>query len=1468
MSTGVAMPEAVSPTAPQTPGLAHGLADSSAGFPVVAVGASAGGLEASRRLLAAIPEKSGIAFILVPHLDPTHESMMVELLAGHTSMKVLQVEEGMPVEPDHFYVIAPGAYLSVAQGALHLSEPTARHGARLPFDFLLHSLANEYGERAVAVVLSGTGADGSLGLQTVKAEHELVVVQEPAEAAFDGMPRSAIATGMVDLVLPVDQIPAELEKRRRRERASPQALKAVDAVSAAKDWLPDIIDLLRTKTSHDFRLYKRGTLQRRIERRMGLSKIDADHLGQYLDILRANSEELDLLANDLLINVTGFFRDPKVFEQLSEKIVPDLVKRRSPDDALRIWIPGCSSGEEAYSLAILFLEEIAKQRQQLKLQIFASDVDPDAIAAAREGLYPEAIRDHVPAARLARFFTREDHGYRVSAELRAAIIFTVHDVLADPPFSRLDLISCRNLLIYFGPEAQSKVLSVFDYSLRDRGVLLLGSAETVGTAESHFEIISKPDRLYRHVGQGNLNGVGLSMNMGNGMRNPEKPPRKPIPSRQTGIADVCQRLMIETYAPAAVMIDRKYECLYHLGPTARFLHPPTGYATHDLFAMTNEDLHGKLRTAIQTAIKEDARVVLPGGRIVQEGRTQKFSLAVQPVRVGAEDFLLVCFIDEPAREQGASHPIASGAKVEDMELRADLEATRIDLQIALRDLASSQEEQKAIKEEALSVNEEFQSTNEELLTSKEELQSLNEELSALNAQLQETLERQRVTASDLQNVLYSTDVATLFLDKELCIRFFTPATKLLFRVIPSDIGRPLADLNSLALDSSLLQDATKVVRDGAPIEREIEAGSGAWYIRRIMPYRNQTDTISGVVITFADSTERRHAAQIVEAAKKQAELANLAKSRFLAAASHDLRQPLQTLTLLQGILAKTVEGEKAQKLVARAEETVGAMSGMLNTLLDITQIESGVVAAEQVVFPVNDMLARLFDAFSYQARATKIDFRMVPCGASIKSDPNLLEQMLRNLLSNALKYTKRGKVLLGCRRLGRKLSIEVWDTGIGIPSEELKSIFEEYRQLDNPVHDKNRGLGLGLSIVQRLGNLLGHHVHVRSRQGKGSVFATDVLIEPNARSRQTEPTGDKPKTLPDPDARRNGVILLVEDDPEVRELLEMSLKSEGHHTTTAPDAIAALALLAHGMIRPDLILADYNLPNGLTGLQLSAKFRQEIGRDIPVVILTGDISSETLREINRQNCVRLNKPVMLNELTQAIQRLLPVSIVPGAHHRTVNIDDTRLPTLHVVDDDNQICTAIAEIFKEAGWNVATYDTAERFLETYRPVGDGCLLVDAYLPGINGIDLLSRLKQAAHSPPVIMMTGHSDVTMVVKAMKAGAVDFIEKPLGRDELIASAERALEQSRDASKLANWRKSAAGHIAGLTERQLEIMDLVLAGHPSKNIAADLGISQRTVENHRASIMKRTGAKSLPALARLALVAASNGADDGGAKH
>ncbi len=1424
------------------PGTAH------LSFPIVGIGASAGGLDALTKLVSALPDDAGMAYILVQHLDPTHKSLMAELLAKHTVMPVLQATESAAILGNHIYVIPAGSYLSINNDLLHLSVPTAPRGARKPVDFLFESMAKECGERAIAIILSGTGNDGTTGIKAVKASGGFVIAQDPAESEYDGMPQSAIADGAVDRVLKVAEIPAALAKYIQ----GLDVAVTLPPPEVTADVLPKIIALLRNNTAHDFTLYKMGTLQRRIERRMALASIPVTDMDRYLEVLEKDGAELNLLAADLLINVTSFFRDPNIFKSLTETIVPEIVRLHTEDRPLRIWIAGCSTGEETYSLAMIFAEAIEAAERTIKLCVFASDVDPDAVATAREGRYPDTIAADVSPERLARFFVKADHGYTIVPELRANVIFNVQDLLIDPPFSKLDMVSCRNLLIYLGPDAQAKVIALFHFALRQGGILLLGSSETVGQANGQFETVAKSQRIYRRIGKSRPGALLFSAADGNSRPMLSSANQTQIPARQTALADLCRRLVLESYAPAAVLINRKYECLYSIGPTDRYLRVAPGYPTYDLLAMATPGLRTKLRTAIDKVSAKTPHVSAAGGRAKHDGVALPFLIDIRLVRHDGEELLLVCFVDAAASSKttGKGKEPANTPQIADLE--HELEAARADLSAAIHDLDTSGEEHRAVNEEALSVNEEYQSANEELLTSKEELQSLNEELTALNGQLQETLERQRTASNDLQNVLYSTDVATLFLDPDLKIRFFTPATKKLFNLIPGDVGRPLSDLHALSHDPTLADDARAVLRDGEAHDCEVEARGNTWFMRHILPYRTDDGGVEGVVITFVDITEKKNSHGALEAAKAEAEQANRAKSRFLAAASHDLRQPLQSLALLTGLLGKAVESKRGRSLIERLDQTLVTMSGMLNSMLDINQIEAGVVRVEPIDFVIGDLIERVRREFADQARTRKLELITVRSTRIIHSDPKIIEQMLRNLVANALKYTKRGKILIGCRQQGDVLKIEVWDTGIGIAKSELNSIFDEYHQIDNAARERSLGLGLGLSIVHRLGKLLGHKVGVRSLPRKGSVFSIDVVLPkmpaPNAsgaaekRKRKNAETTilSKPTTL-------TGNIMIVDDDPDLLDLLDQLLTEEGHKTVTALNAKKAMAIIAEKSAQPDVMLIDYNLPGGISGAQLAKNARKMLGRDVPAAILTGDISTTTLREVAEQGFIQLNKPVDLDVLSQTIQHMLapkPVDSEAGA-------------TIYIVDDDIDIRATLRELLEADCRNVEDFGDCESFLAAYRPAGEACLLLDAYLPGIDGIDLLRQLKNDGYHLPAIMITGNSAVPMAVEAMKVGAIDFLEKPVGYAELCVSIERALEVSRDETKLVEWQAEAERHIKELTPRQHQIMDLVLAGHPSKNIAADLHIAQRTVENHRALIMKKTGAKSIPALARLALAAA-----------
>jgi two-component system CheB/CheR fusion protein len=704
--------------------------------------------------------------------------------------------------------------------------------------------------------------------------------------------------------------------------------------------------------------------------------------------------------------------------------------------------------------------------------------------------------------------------------------------------------------------------------------------------------------------------------------------------------------------------------------------------------------------------------------------------------------------------------------------------------------------------------------------------------------------------------------ALVVLDQKLRVISVNRAFYRAFNVIPEEtIGQHLADVGDHRLDVPALRGLLDLLQaeDAAIEDYEMEIELPALGRRMLLlsaeKIRGESEGTCEIVVAIDDVTERKRAETMLKSAKWHAERANLSKSRFLAAASHDLRQPLQTLSLVRGILAKKIKDKKDEEalmLVARLNETADALLGMLDTLLDINQLEAGGVRPERVDFPINHLLERLRIEFAYHAQAQGLIWQVVPCRLSIRSDPRLLEPMIRNLLSNAVKHTLRGKILLGCRRRGDKLRIQVCDTGTGIPRDQLRAIFEEFHQLDNPVREHNRGFGLGLSIVQRLANLLGHSIDVQSRTGRGSVFAVEV------------PLGGEQPSLPGR-RRSSGVqssgchasILVVEADPSVREMLNLLFTSEGYRTAAVADGKQAVAL-ARGTIKPNIVVADHSLPNGMTGLQVITRVREALGSELPAVILTGDISTGAMREITQRGCVQRYKPVRAEELIHLIQSLLAESRQPTMRAepspKAEPQGDMPRPTIFVVDDENPIREAMRELLQEEGWAVEVYSSGEVFLEAYRPGRGGCLVVDARMPRMSGLELLQRLKVQDGSLPAIMITAHADIRLAVRAMKAGAMAFLEKPLQYDELIVNIERALELTRNSAALSSLRAAAARRIADLTLRERQVVEMVVDGNPNKQIAYVLGISQRTVETHRATAMKKLGARTLSELIHLTI--------------
>lgn len=862
----------------QSPGPDEKTADP--GFLVIGIGSSAGGLEACKQLLEGLPANLGCALILVQHMAGDHESLLPELLAKSSRIRVVQARNGMPIEPNQLHVVPPNVQMSVDNGKLRLTRRPQDASRHKPVDFFFHALAGYAQSHAIGVVLSGTDGDGSIGIREIKEAGGITIAQEPESARYDGMPRSAIATGMVDLVLSPARIAEELTRIARHPfvRQSPAAEAEYDG-HGFDAHLDRIFALLRNATGVDFTHYKRPTIKRRLQRRMVLHKIPA--VEQYVKLLQQNATEVHSLYQDLLIHVTRFFRDPETFQTLLDKVFPRLLESRGAGRPIRVWVPGCSTGEEAYSVAIALLEFLGDEANSVPVQIFATDVSETAIEHARSGLFPESITADVSPERIRRFFSRNERNLTVTKTVRDLCIFARQDLTRDPPFSNLDLILCRNVLIYLGAVLQRKLMNVFHYALRPSGFLMLGPAETIGVHSDLFAIVDKKHKLYSKKttplrAEMEFSAMGHSKDRGPVVR-------QTIPDRRnsTGVQTEANRLVIARYAPPGVIVDGELQIVQFRGQTGAYLEPAPGEASLNLLKMAREGLLFGLRTAIQEARRSNAAVRKEGLRVKYGSTVREVTVEVMPLDASEGRHYLVLFEDEdmahaskpaPARSKtrGKSAKLPVDKQRQD-RLQEELAASREYLQSIIQDLEAANEELQSANEEILSANEELQSTNEELDTAKEELQSTNEELNTVNEELQARNEELSHVNSDLLNLLASVQIAIVMVANDLRIRRFTPMAEKVLNLIPTDLGRPISDIKpniEIPDLEQLIHDAIETVTTQ---EREVRDRNGNWYALRVRPYKNLENKIDGAVLALIDIGEARRQQTLTRQAREYAE---------------------------------------------------------------------------------------------------------------------------------------------------------------------------------------------------------------------------------------------------------------------------------------------------------------------------------------------------------------------------------------------------------------------------------------------------------------------------------------------------------------------------------------------------------------------------------------------------------------------
>ncbi len=887
-------------------------------FLVVGIGASAGGLEAFQAFFSHMDEDSGMAFVLISHLAPDHDSLLSELIGKETQMNVLQVQNDTRLEPNNVYVIPPNATLTVKSGVLQLSLPAQARGHRAPINTFFRSLSEDQGENAVCVILSGSGSDGTLGLKSIKEFGGLAITQDTATAKYDSMPRNAIMTGLVDYVLPVEEIPAKLIEYNRHRNGLRENFGEEGIINSTADHLVQICSLLRRRIGHDFSGYKQNTLIRRIQRRIQITQQPS--VAAYVNYLQADQEEASLLFKDLLIGVTHFFRDPEAFEALRSHIISPMVEQANADNPVRMWIAGCSSGEEVYSVAMLLSEEMEQQEKRFGVQIFATDIDERSLETARQACYPENITEQITPERLDRFFVKQNSSYQVTKQLREMCIFSQHSLINDPPFSRLNLISCRNLLIYFDTELQKKLIPLFHYALNREGYLFLGSSENLTGYSELFRNVSKPNRLFQKKQAMIPPRVDFPL-VERSLQRQSVPATLRSNAGRQQVSKTIERLLLQDYAPACVIINNQNEVVYFFGRTGKYLEPSQGIPSNDLFDLARRGLRLDLRTAIQEVKQSRAVVIRESVSLESEDRVHLIDLIVRPVREMDEsgDLLVVIFKDvgkatsyEQAKIRG-NEPRDEAQVIRHLE--DELRTTREHLRSTVEELETSNEELKSANEELLSMNEELQSSNEELQTSKEEMQSINEELQTVNSELRNKVEELDAVNSDVQNLFESTRIATIFLSLNLRLKKFTPAVTELFSFIETDTGRPITDMALDLEGTDLVADIREVLRSLIPVEREVKiAGSKAQYTMRIMPYRTVENMIDGTVITFVEMTRLYQARDEAErAAQRQRAIAELGT---YALQNFDTQAICNYATTL---ICETLEGDLCSLFVCQGE---------------------------------------------------------------------------------------------------------------------------------------------------------------------------------------------------------------------------------------------------------------------------------------------------------------------------------------------------------------------------------------------------------------------------------------------------------------------------------------------------------------------------------------------------------------------
>ncbi|MBA1241639.1 CheR family methyltransferase [Pseudomonas japonica] len=1346
-------------------------------FPLVGIGASAGGLQAVKAFFSQMPKDPGMAFAVVLHLSPHHQSIADRIIQEATGMPVRQVTERVRIEPSHVYVIAPAQHLIMVDGCLDVLPSPPRRGGHVAIDLFFRDLAEAHQENAFCIVLSGAGSDGAVGLTRIKEEGGVTFAQTPEDAEYNGMPRAAIETGAVDFILPVVEMPEKLLsiwKNSQQIRLPPstdaddQPVVKGESPDARADehFIHDILIHLRAATGHDFRHYKRATILRRIERRLQVTA--QPNLEAYYNFLLNHGEEAKSLLGDMLIGVTNFFRDREAFEALERDVLPGMIKaslEKDPPDELRVWSAGCSTGEEAYSLAMVITDMMETEGHGGKMQVFATDIDERAISIARGATYPEAIVTDVPPAQLRQYFLKEGERYRVRKEIRERILFANHSLLSDPPFSQIDLITCRNLLIYLSRDVQREILQTFHFALRPGGYLFLGTSESADSCPELFTPVDKKNRIFRaRPVSGSLRRSAI-MPRSAYVRANVMQASEEAPARRHLFKDVHRRA-VEKYAPPSVIVDTSGEILHMTEGAGRYLRHIGGEPTRSLLLLILPSLRLELRTTLFQVQQSQQPVVSRAVRVSEAGEDRLIQIAIEPYRDDETDaeYTFIQFRHAEAVEDTlhlASADYAENTIIANLE--RELQRTKGQLQETIEHSEVSSEELKASNEEMQAVNEELRSATEELETSKEELQSINEELLTVNHELKMKVEETDKVNDYLTNLIASTDIATVFVDRGMRIKWFTPRATDIFSMIPVDTGRSLLDITHRLNYPNLAEDAEEVFRTLSVIEREVSSSDDHWYIARLLPYRSSENQIHGTVLTFIDITKRRAIEQQFRAGEErlrlvaestrdyaifildengvvtdwyrgaelmfgyarseaegryfdfiytpedraagapQAELAaartegrgederwhlrkdgsrmycigevtllqgeslqgfvkiakdltgqqrvseeqrqmlqetqlsNQLKDEFFAVMSHELKHPLNLIQLNIDLLHRLAANENSAtvRAIRTIREAVKGQARIIDDLLDVARVQTGKLNLD--CKPL-DLCHVLKDIHALAARSIEKRFVSIECTHErliVNADITRLEQIIWNLISNALKFTDdHGSIKLVLSRDNNNARLQVIDDGIGIEPASQEKIFDLFGQAKGPRGWRERqGLGIGLSLVSQLASAFGGSVAVDSAGiGHGATFTVTLPLVEHEIGPAAEPTSNERASL----AGLN--VLLVDDSSEVLDVMRELIEMEEATVQAFSEPTAALEWARTAQAH--VIISDLGMP-GLSGYDLLKALRGLPAWESTVAIALSGYGEAHVPDTDAGVTFdhRLGKPVAFDQLLSLLSEI-------------------------------------------------------------------------------------------------------------------------------------------------------------------------------------------------------------------------------------